>query len=427
MMYRFIEIASTVLQSFLIIWFVSEFCGYKYKKRNRYLCFALFWVTDCAIMIVLNGYKPHSCVLYAVTVLEYCLYSHICLRKNWFSHVVSVVFAVSAVFALSNLFSLLVLNVQNITLFNLYGENSVLSNILFILCIVAEFAVFKFILHLNGAYKLSKDEWLLFALFAGITCIEVALFNYVTTVSKGIEIYMLAASVLGVAVNVCLYFLILKINRSSKHKTDFLIMKMQYDSAKETENNLKSFYDRYYDLKQDVGRDFIAIKSIAKQQNDKNVVDYIDRMTDKSYGNHSVFTENPILNSILNVRMEICNIKKINTSIQIEKNSINNIDDMDLIILFSNILDSAIEAADELSGADKTINLNVQKQGDYVSIYIENSTDKIFNSALKIRKRVKNKHEFEMENVKRIVDKYNGMMKCFEGKNMFCCDILIMG
>ena len=44
---------------------------------------------------------------------------------------------------------------------------------------------------------------------------------------------------------------------------------------------------------------------------------------------------------------------------------------------------------------------------------------------LKTSKANKMEHGFGMKNVKKIVNKYDGMIKCFTDRQMFCCDILL--
>ena len=136
-----------------------------------------------------------------------------------------------------------------------------------------------------------------------------------------------------------------------------------------------------------------------------------------------VFTNNKIFNAIINTRLEICQHKEINAKIKVENDVLNNVKNEDIVVLFGNILDNAIEAAEKTT--DKFISLEIQKQGAYISIYMENSFDGLFDPELKSRKNGKQEHGIGMKNVRKIVEEYNGMMKCFSERNMFCCDILL--
>ncbi len=94
-------------------------------------------------------------------------------------------------------------------------------------------------------------------------------------------------------------------------------------------------------------------------------------------------------------------------------------------MLFGNIFDNAIEAAEKTD--EKIIILDVRPQGEYVSIYMENSFNERFSDVkLKTTKQNRSMHGIGMKNVKRVVEAHDGMIECFKNKEgMFCCDILL--
>ena len=57
----FIELTATIMQNFLIIWFISGYCGYKYNGIKRYISFGIILLADCvfvsSILQVLCKYK----------------------------------------------------------------------------------------------------------------------------------------------------------------------------------------------------------------------------------------------------------------------------------------------------------------------------------------------------------------------------------
>ena len=54
----FIELTATIMQNFLIIWFISGYCGYKYNGIKRYISFEIILLADCvSILQVLCKYK----------------------------------------------------------------------------------------------------------------------------------------------------------------------------------------------------------------------------------------------------------------------------------------------------------------------------------------------------------------------------------
>lgn len=258
-----------------------------------------------------------------------------------------------------------------------------------------------------------------------VTWLEIVLFNKAAIQSKDIKLYMLYASLLALVINVLSYYFIMRINKETKLNTELTLLKMQYENVKETEENLAALYESAYSLKHDLEKHFIAIRTTAEQNNDKSIIEYVDSIINKyyTYTHKTVFTNNKIFNAVINTRLEICQHKKIKTTIKVENDVLNNINDEDIAVLFGNIFDNAIEAAEKIE--DKFISLEIQKQGAYISIYMENSFDGLFDPELKSRKGEKHEHGIGMRNVRRIVEEYNGMMKCFAEENIFCCDILL--
>ena len=139
--------------------------------------------------------------------------------------------------------------------------------------------------------------------------------------------------------------------------------------------------------------------------------------------NRIMFTDDDVFNVIINTRLEICRLKKILPMVRVDANAIKEIDSEDVMILFGNLFDNAIEAAEKTE--EKIIILNVQIQGDYISIYMENSFNGEVNKNMKTSKANKTEHGFGMKNITQIVRKYDGMIKCFPDRKMFCCDILL--
>lgn len=427
MMEILFELTATAIQSFLIIWFVSEYCGYKYRGIKRYIFFGIMWLCDCIIVNFINQFVAYDGLISLISILEYCIYCYLCLKKDSFVHIFVVCFAMVIVFTLSSVFSMFMSAITEVPLEELFSKVSWLRLILIVICRFAEFLTFRFILYLNKAYSLSRKEWILFALLSVITWLEVVLFNKATIICSEIKIYMLGTSLLALVTNIIMYYFVLRINRESKYKTELTLLKMQYDNVKDTEEHMKALYESLHDLKHDLEKHFLAIKVKAEKAGAAAVIDYTNKIMNKYISNahQAVFTDNEILNSIINVRLELCRHKEICVRVHIEPNALDNIEDEDIVVLFGNIFDNAIEAAEKIYGADRNIMLNVQKQGVYISIYMENGFDGEFDAELRTKKLNKNEHGIGMKNVKRIVEQYNGMIKCFPEKNMFCCDILL--
>ena len=345
----FIELTATIMQNFLIIWFISGYCGYKYNGIKRYISFGIILLADCVFVSIINKFISYDGVLSAISILMYIIYCHICLKKDWYFHIFISCFAMVVIFTLSSVISFLISNLTNNPISELYDSISLWRIIILIICRLSEFTVFKFILYLNKAYNLSKKEWLLFALVMLVTWLEIVLFNKAAIQFKDIKLYMLYASLLALVINILSYYFITRINKETKLNTELTLLKMQYENVKETEENLTTLYESTYSLKHDLEKHFIAIRTTAEQNNNKSIIEYVDSIINKyyKYAHKMVFTNNKIFNAIINTRLEICQHKEINAKIKVENDVLNNVKNEDIVVLFGNILDNAIEAAEK--------------------------------------------------------------------------------
>ena len=151
----FIELTATIMQNFLIIWFISGYCGYKYNGIKRYISFGIILLADCVFVSIINKFISYDGVLSAISILMYIIYCHICLKKDWYFHIFISCFAMVVIFTLSSVISFLISNLTNNPISELYDSISLWRIIILIICRLSEFSVFKFILYLNKTYNLS--------------------------------------------------------------------------------------------------------------------------------------------------------------------------------------------------------------------------------------------------------------------------------
>ncbi len=423
-----IEWTATVIQNFLIVWFISSYCGYKFEGKKRYVCFGIILAADCIFVGILNRFTPYDGVLSLISVFMYIAYCRLCLKKDLYVHIFISCFAMVIIFTVSSVVSGIVSNITDITLLNLYSGFSVWRTVLLAVSLLSQFALYCFILHLNKAYELSGGEWLLFALSMMATWLAVILFNRAAMTAEEIKPYMLLASLIMLAINVLLYYFVLKINKETAANRELRIFKMRYDSICESEKNLARSYESTYALKHDLEKHLIAVKTKAEQSGDGAVADYVTAVLDKYSANahKTVFANSAVFNAIMNTRLEMCARTGIKASVKAENNALDNVRDEDIAVLFGNIFDNAIAAAEKTD--EKIITLDVCVQGAYVSIYMKNSFDGVTDPksvSEKSNALPTDGHGMGLRIVEKIVKEYNGMMKLFAEDGMFCCDILL--
>ena len=151
-----------------------------------------------------------------------------------------------------------------------------------------------------------------------------------------------------------------------------------------------------------------------------NATEYLSKLMEIPLFQQQMFFDvgNDMVNALLSGRIQKSKSKvTVFTSGLLPENLW--IDDMDLCILFSNLISNSVEACEKLTYKEKEIEIIIEESVDGMSILFKNpvETEPEVNAARwKTTKEDKHNHGYGMRNIRRIVDKYCGEMN-MEYKN----------
>ncbi|RDU24964.1 sensor histidine kinase [Anaerosacchariphilus polymeriproducens] len=136
------------------------------------------------------------------------------------------------------------------------------------------------------------------------------------------------------------------------------------------------------------------------------------------------YTNNPILNVLLNDKKKIANYHDIKFYLEIGYVDLNFMEPIEITTIFGNLLDNAIEACDMVPN-NKYIIMKLDKYYDFIVININNSAIPIekWHLGKPISSKGKN-HGIGLLNVENTIKKYNGSMLLEEGNKEFSCKII---
>ena len=108
-------------------------------------------------------------------------------------------------------------------------------------------------------------------------------------------------------------------------------------------------------------------------------------------------------------------------------NHVPEIENIDICILLSNLIDNAIEACAETDKPE--ITLNMSGQNNYYCILIENTVKYEVlknNPHLFTTKNDKSVHGIGTKSISEIINKYHGMSECYEESGKFAVNIMLL-
>ncbi len=422
-----IELVSNLIQSFILTMFISGFFGCRFDGIKKYLGYSLNILMIFVLTSFINKIVVYDGFFAAIVILTNVIYASIFLKGKFYAHIFASVSSMCFIFSLGSTVIFTMSYITKSEVFSLIANFNLSRLLMHVICRLSEFIAFRSVIRVNKEYHLSYKEWVIFTVVSAITWVTITFMTKGALEAPEITEYMFYCALSMLAINVLIYYFIVKANNDAKAKLDLRLLRIQYDNAKKTQTDMKALYESTYALKHDLEKHFIAIDSMAKNGENKEICDYIENIVHTNLRNVQklVFTDNDILNAVLNTKLEICKQAEINTFINVSGTSVSFLSGEDIVVLFGNLLDNAIEAT--VYCIEKIIMLRVHEYGDYISICIENSYDiEHSDIGLKTTKRNKAEHGYGIKTIKRIVNKYDGSVKFFENDSgMFCCDILL--
>lgn len=142
--------------------------------------------------------------------------------------------------------------------------------------------------------------------------------------------------------------------------------------------------------------------------------------------NSIAIVDNPSISALLNFKLTFAKEKNIKLAINVNIPRYLNIDSKDISVILGNAIDNAIEACQSLE--DKLISVYIYMDKEYLIIKIANTMKEKsvkINEMYKTTKQLSKEHGFGIENIKYVVNKYDGLLKIEEENNMFKLNIAI--
>ena len=133
---------------------------------------------------------------------------------------------------------------------------------------------------------------------------------------------------------------------------------------------------------------------------------------------HMWYTENRMLNIILNEKLSEEEMKGVALTLDIEEHSLDGIREIDLTTIFANLLDNAIEALGVQEEHDKFLKIYVGRVRDFLMIELSNSKGRR-------RKKKENHQGLGLKNVKEAIDKYEGTCTIEENEKQYRVILMI--
>lgn len=212
-------------------------------------------------------------------------------------------------------------------------------------------------------------------------------------------------------------------NMESSEKLSCIMQ--EYTKQKDTAKEIKLLHEKSRILKHDMKNHILVITSYLNSSQYDEAKKYTSDILDNLNKMYTyIQTGNSLLNYIINTKLQIAKSSGLNVKAEIENLSFEYIGSVDFSALLNNLLDNAIEGS--LASENKELIINILRKKGYDTISIKNSINGsiLKNNPKLISTKTGEGHGYGLTQIKRIVEKYNGMLDVYEEQNYFCVNVV---
>lgn len=238
-------------------------------------------------------------------------------------------------------------------------------------------------------------------------------------------LYLLVDAVFIIFINLYLFYVLDALTENKDLKFRLALYERQSKSS--YEYYLKQIESRRMVLSviHDVKKHINVIKELANINLSTEVENYSESFEKLVMPLLSTqYSDNAILNVILNDKMDYCKKNRIRFDLDIQEVQLDLMEAIDITTLFGNILDNAVEASEKAE--EKRIVLKIYPFNGFVFVQLTNT----FKGTIKWDGKGKplsergEEHGIGLQNVENVLKRYNGNMQIGLSKSMFTVEIM---
>ena len=421
-MWNFIELAANLCDSFLCINFIIKSFDGKCRYFNSKITLIVGTLLLATIVTAINKITTYEGILGAVYIVVYFVFSLIFLRGSILKKIFISLLANICLISSAALTSNVLFTIFNYDSMKIYTAHSLERLIFMVIGLAVRVYIFELLIRLTNGRKenLRIKEWILIASVLAVSFLIFAAIQVVIINSKlsGNNQILLMLSEFGlILINIiCLY---ITINLSDTHKREekLVVEKKQNEYTQKYVQTINEQYEQTRRLRHDMKQYFTVLDGLISERKYSEARALIsENYKSISCSEVVVNVGNNYVNSILNAKLTHAKSLQIDVICSIEKD-LSGIESTDLCNLLGNMLDNAIEAAQECKTEKRSIELNISSLSNRLIVIVRNSINHSIlseNPNLVTSKHDKSEHGYGIKTIKSITEKYDGTIDFFE-------------
>ena len=418
--YEMVYLITNILGTYIVYKFMHIFFETKEtNQRIEFLSYVGYYIFIALVYLTIN--------VPVVTMICNIL-AYLGLSFNYKAGIKRRLLSVFLIYLILMCTELIVALLSGYFHFPLMSTNNYSSEYGLVIVQIISYVIVRF---LNNYKNIRKGEIIPLANWFSIILMPIASLYIVLTLFQATGIswgQVLIGVVLILLVNFTTFYLYDVISASMVDKTDKLLLEQQNKYYQKQFELMESSLKTTKAMRHDLRNHLSVIYALVEKEESETALNHLAKMTD-SYGDKKQYacTENIDIDSILNFKIQEAEQQSIKTVLELNIPEKMSIPSFDLAVILGNLLDNAIEAVADLE-KDRQIKTKINYDKGRLIILVENPYQgerlKVGNQYLTTNKEP-SQHGLGLENIKSILQKYDGTIDITQRGNIFSVSLLL--
>ena len=422
-----IEDVINIFQGFIVTWYLQKCLGLSEEKKKVYITgvvYTFFYLmlqghfTDfegIGILVYLILSLIFSCLMLSGTFIKKLVYNIILIFVLAFSSVIAG--NIVGLFLSKNFMSI-------ITTKDVWYYIAALLNQLVLVLFLWIIVKME-----ERTRNFLRDRYIILAL--SIPIITIMVCAGVLKINISDRIVYTSMVIIGlVAINIITIILLMMEQNICQKQAESAIQMETLRHQKQNVDEINKAYTETRKTRHEIIKVIEMTQYLIENGQQERAVNYLReyRKEGKLYAQDIIYSENAIINHILNRKIEYCQNNGISIKCMV-CGELNVVSDYDMHIILENLIDNAIEATSKI--ADKRISVDIYSQEQATIIKISNTAKEEAlrnNPDMNTTKKDSNYHGYGIKNVRELVGKNNGTIEYVQlGADVVQCRVVLLG
>lgn len=422
----YIEWAASLIDCFIVVRFLNRWLPVKYNSYKNCIIGILFVLLSID-SIVLSQKEGAENISIIIMLLLLSVYSFACQKGNIYEKVLEILIPALTLFPVNGIVLYAVSYFANEDVDVLRSSGGELRILVLFFSKFAFFIICEMLIKLKWKEKSSllSFQWLL-----QILCFVISFYvaNTLWSISKqkSINDYAILFAFLSIALlNIVLFILLNRMENSRRLREKYNLAKLNLEIQKQFIINAQNNYQQTKVLHHDMKHYLMTVMGLVSNGNQEEAKLYLETILEKKLPliYTGIQTGAVAVDSVINAKFSACREKGIDVKAFLNT-EFKEIDEMDMSILLSNLLDNAVNGCQ--NSDEPKIDLEIARKKSYIRITVKNSISKSVlsnNPDLNTTKPEKSMHGYGITSIREISRKYDGTVNFREEGKLFIAEI----